>query len=196
VTKDITLIVGLGNPGQQYLFTRHNIGFWVMDYLAEDLGLSWQEKSRFGSLWAEGQYKGKKLYLVKPKTYMNRSGLAVSKIMSWYKMTPNQVLIVYDDMDLPFGQIRIRKKGGDGGHRGLRSILEEVNTGDIARVRLGVGAPPPYMDPADFVLQSLSHDELLGVREMCLVAKDAVFCALTDGLETAMNQYNKTINGE
>ena len=141
-------IVGLGNPGEQYEHTRHNAGFDVISIIAAKLNTP-IKKMKFKALVGETSLNGEKLALIKPQTFMNLSGQTVSEALNWYKIPPENMLLLVDDIDLPFGQVRIRPKGGPGTHNGLRSIVQYTGTGDFPRVRLGMGAPPPQWDLAD-----------------------------------------------
>ena len=144
-------IVGLGNPGEKYAHTRHNAGFDVIDILSQKLDIP-VKKLKCQGMIGEGVAGGQKIALIKPQTFMNLSGLTVSEALNWYKLKPEEMLLIVDDIDLPFGQVRIRAKGGPGTHNGLRHIVQCTGSGDFPRVRVGMGAPPPQWDLADWVL--------------------------------------------
>ena len=173
-------VVGLGNPGSKYELTRHNLGYMVVDAYARELGLSWR-KSKKPALVASGPG----VILVKPLTYMNNSGLAVGPIMQEHKLAPQDVLIIYDDVDLPLGTLRIRRKGSPGTHNGMRSITELLGM-ELMRLRLGMGPPPPHLELAHFVLTSFRPEEIPLVRTMVSQAVEAVDVWVQDGVEKAM----------
>lgn len=184
------IIVGLGNPGSRYELTRHNVGFLVIDRLAEMSGARMMNK-RAQALTGEAVIGQTRVLLVKPQTYMNLSGLAVRSLMDWYKLSPAEVIVVYDDLDLPPGRLRIRADGGAAGHRGMTSVIQKLGTEEIARVRVGIGRPAPHLEAADYVLSSLQSEEMLLLRNTVDRAADAVACLVQDGIEKCMNQYNK-----
>ena len=183
------LIVGLGNPGREYRENRHNVGFMLVDRLCAALGTK-IGKVQSKALMGSGQLDGKKVILAKPQTYMNLSGQAVSGLMRFYKIPTENLLVAYDDLDLPLGTIRIRPSGGSAGQKGLGSIIEQMGTNDVSRMRIGIGRPPGQMDAADYVLQNFSSQE----REVLELTLDKAVKAaqvfIEKGLETAMNQYN------
>ena len=185
----VYIIVGLGNPGPQYERNRHNLGFQVLDVLARRHGLSFN-RAHYKSLVAEGRIASKPVVLVKPMTYMNLSGEAVGPLVRVYAVPLERLLVVYDDMDLPLGKLRLRPKGGSGGHRGLESVIRALKTDEIPRLRVGIGRPPPYLSPTNYVLQDFSpeeEEELAVVREE---AADAIEVWLTEGLQAAMDRFN------
>ena len=185
------VIVGLGNPGEQYEHTRHNAGFDVMSILAAKLNTP-IKKMKFQGLIGETLLGGEKLVLIKPQTFMNLSGTTVSEALNWYKIEPEEMLLIVDDIDLPFGQVRIRPKGGPGTHNGLRHIVQCTGTGDFPRVRVGMGAPPPQWDLADWVLSKFQTEEERKIAfDAYMTAADAALCWAEHGIETAMNRYNK-----
>jgi PTH1 family peptidyl-tRNA hydrolase len=193
--KDMTeryLIVGLGNPGTEYHSTRHNVGFRCADALAEAHGLAFDPKKKSKARIAEGVIGGKRVLVVKPQTYMNLSGSSVQGLAAFYKITADRIIVVFDDLDLPLGMLRIRPTGGSGGHKGLTDIIQRLGTQDFPRIRFGIGRPPGRMDPAAYVLQGFSPDELPVVEQTVARALKAVETWLTDGIETAMNRYNGT----
>ena len=184
-------IVGLGNPGEKYEHTRHNVGYDVISIIAAKLDTP-IKKLKFQGTIGETIYKGEKLVLIKPQTYMNLSGLTVQEAMSWYKLEPKDVLILVDDIDLPFGQVRVRAKGGPGTHNGLRHIVQCTATGDFPRVRVGMGAPPPQWDLADWVLSKFQTEEERKIAyDAYLTAADAALCWAENGIDVAMNRFNK-----
>jgi PTH1 family peptidyl-tRNA hydrolase len=183
------LIIGLGNPGTQYERTRHNVGFHVVDTLATKYSLRWERRNR--ALLASGTIGAEKIVLVKPITFMNNSGEAVGELVHWHKVQPEEILVVYDDLDLPVGQIRLRPKGSAGGHNGLNSIIHHLHTDGFPRLRVGIGRPTNrHMDTVDYVLGTASGDEgiLLATAESNAV--DAVPLILQQGVGAAMNILN------
>jgi PTH1 family peptidyl-tRNA hydrolase len=193
--KDMTeryLIVGLGNPGPEYHNTRHNVGFRCADALAEAHGLAFDPRKKSKSRIADGVVSGKRVLVVKPQTYMNLSGSSVQGLAAFYKITPDRMIVIFDDLDLPLGTLRIRPTGGSGGHKGLTDIIRRLGTQDFARIRFGIGRPPGRMDPAAYVLQGFSSDELPVVEQTVARALKAVETWLTDGIDTAMNRFNGT----
>ena len=185
------LIVGLGNPGREYAMTRHNVGFITVERLAEKLGVTVTEK-RFSALIGQGQINGEKVILAKPQTYMNLSGEAVSAMLNWYKLDVADLLVIYDDMDLPCGQLRLRPGGGTGGHRGMESIIITIGEDSFPRLRVGIGKPAlARFATADFVLGRISEDEADLLREAIDLAVEAIGCIVREGINQAMNQYNR-----
>ena len=188
------LIVGLGNPGKEYASTRHNIGFAVLDRLAEKLNCSFRSKWRFSAKIAEAAVGDTgKVVLAEPQTYMNRSGAAVQTLLNWLKVEPGQLLVVVDDADLPLGQIRLRLAGGSGGHNGLRSIIETLGGNEeFARLRVGIGRSAPLgTDISGHVLGRFAAPEQELAEQAVAVAAEAVECCLREGLTEAMNQFNR-----
>ena len=186
------LLVGLGNPGRQYRNNRHNIGFMLIDRLAERLKVSFS-RVESKALVTKATYQDQRLILAKPQTYMNLSGQSVGALLRYYKIPLVNLLVAYDEVDLPLGTIRIRPSGGSAGHRGMKSIFERLGTQDFPRLRLGVGRPPGRMDAASYVLQDFSNDESEIVSTLLEQGVDAILVYIHDGLETAMNQYNGTL---
>jgi PTH1 family peptidyl-tRNA hydrolase len=185
----VKIVVGLGNPGREYSATRHNVGFMAVDELAARWSVAnWREK--FGALVAE--HRGEEtVLLVKPQTYMNLSGQAVSALVRWHKLDAADIVVIYDDIDLPPGRLRLRPAGGAGGHRGIESLLAHLGKDTFARVRIGVGRPPEYMETADYVLGRFSVEEQPLMAETVKRAAAAVEAVLKDGLAKAANEYNK-----
>ncbi|HXG53362.1 MAG TPA: aminoacyl-tRNA hydrolase [candidate division Zixibacteria bacterium] len=184
------LVVGLGNPGKKYERTRHNLGFVVVELVAERRGARLRSR-RCDSLVGEAVFDGERVLLAKPQTYMNRSGAAVRALLKECGATPQDLIVVYDDLDLPFGRIRIRPGGSAGGHRGVQSILDELAGASFYRVRLGIGRPPEGVDPTDYVLEPFTPEEASRLGEFAGRAADAVACLLLEGPERAMGQFNR-----
>ncbi|MBI1862436.1 MAG: aminoacyl-tRNA hydrolase [Deltaproteobacteria bacterium] len=180
------VLVGLGNPGPKYAKTRHNIGFEVIDILAKRLGVS-AFQSKFQSHLADATAAGIRVLLVKPQTFMNISGQAVREVTSFYKLEPEKVIVIYDDLDLPATELRIRKFGGPGGHNGVTSIIESLGSDRFPRVRIGIGRGS---EAADHVLSEFSKAERAQFDEAITRAADAVESILKDGIDKAMNQFN------
>lgn len=189
MTENSYLIIGLGNPGREYRDNRHNAGFMVIDRLVIRLnarGMKLQSKAIITSTL----YEDKKLIFAKPQTYMNLSGQSVQGLANFYKLSLDNLLVIYDDLDLPFGTIRLRPGGGPGGQKGIASAIERLGTKDFARLRIGIGRPAGRMEPADFVLQDFSRDEMKNLSEILDRASDAVLSFVLDGLDNAMNKFN------
>ncbi|ACK67616.1 Aminoacyl-tRNA hydrolase [Rippkaea orientalis PCC 8801] len=185
------LIIGLGNPEVKYDKTRHNIGFEVIDALAETWQLSLKENRRFQGLFAEGMARGNhKIYLLKPLTYMNRSGQSVRAVSDWYKLYPNSMLVIYDDMDLPVGRMRMRLEGSAGGHNGMKSIISHVGSQDFPRLRLGIGKSNQSKETISHVLGKFAPQEQEIIAKVLSLAVDAVEMSLKEGVAKAMSLYN------
>ena len=183
------VIVGLGNPGREYAQTKHNVGFMLVDALADKLGISnWQEK--FDALIAEGRLGTEKILLVKPQTYMNDSGRAVGPLMNWYKLSPEDLIVAHDDMDIPAGTIRIRKKGSAGGHNGIKSVLAHLGDEHFSRVRIGIGRPLPGWTVINHVLAPFQEEDVPKIKEAIQYLLPAVECIVTEDTDKAMNLYN------
>ena len=185
--QPIRMLVGLGNPGKEYENTRHNIGWRVLDAFAVKHGLKF-DKRQARSIVAQGQVYGRSLVLCKPLTYMNNSGEAVSALSRFYKIAPTEILIIYDDMDLPLGKLRLREGGSAGGHNGMRSIIQYLNTTAFPRLRVGIGRPEHQA--ISHVLSRFTKDEIPVVMAAVERAVDALDVALTEGITPAMNQFN------
>jgi PTH1 family peptidyl-tRNA hydrolase len=184
------LIIGLGNPEPKYDRTRHNIGFEAVDALARDWGLSWQENKRFQGLIAEKTgSKGEKLHLLKPLTYMNRSGQAARAMLDWYKLPAESILVIYDDMDLPVGRLRIRLSGSAGGHNGMKSLIAHVGTEKFARLRIGIGKGRET-ETISHVLGRFTRDENEVMEKVLDLTRKAIERSLQEGLSKAMSLYN------
>lgn len=184
------LVVGLGNPGRKYAPTRHNLGFLVVDHLAGQNDLSIKKKTcdaLIAAWWADGE----RVVLAKPQTFMNRSGEVVQALMAELRVSAADLVVICDDLDLPFGRIRIRPKGSAGGHRGLLSITEQLAGVSFTRIRIGIGRPPEGVDSADYVLQPFTPEEKAGLDEVINRAAAAVVSVLCDGARRAMDRYNR-----
>jgi peptidyl-tRNA hydrolase, PTH1 family len=189
MADDRWLIVGLGNPGPEYAGNRHNVGFMCADLLASQLGTTFK-RDRSRAMAASGRLRGVPVTLAKPLSFMNLSGRAVSSLRAFYKLPTEQIVVLHDELDLPFGTIRLKLGGGDNGHNGLRSVTAALGTRDYHRVRIGIGRPPGRMDPADFVLRNFSAAERKELPEILGRSADAVETLLTRGLAVAQNQFN------
>ena len=184
------LVVGLGNPGPTYASTRHNIGAMVIDELvAQNSGKLTRHKRALAEV-CETRINGIQTILVKPLSYMNESGGPVKALASFYKVAPEQILVLHDELDIPLAAIRVKFGGGDNGHNGLKSIRSAFNTGEWHRIRLGIGRPPGQQDPADFVLRNFASTESTQVAELKAQGGEAVSCLITQGLVAAQNAYN------
>ncbi len=183
------VIVGLGNPGPQYAETRHNIGFLLVDLLAEVYEL--QFRAKFQGLWTEGNVEGERILLLKPQTFMNLSGRSVRELTNFYKILGSDLLIVHDDMDLSLGKIRLRDQGSAGGHNGIKSILAELGTERFWRLKLGVGRPPKEYDPAHYVLSPFADDETTQLDEVLGRAEKATNLWIKGESDRAMNLYHR-----
>lgn len=183
------IIAGLGNPGSEYEKTKHNVGFMFVDALAEKLGVTdWKDK--FDAKIGEARIGVEKVLLVKPQTYMNESGQAIGPLMNFYKLDVEDLIVVHDDMDIPAGTIRIRKKGSAGGHNGIKSVLAHVGDEHFARVRIGIGRPLPGWTVVNHVLAPFVPEDVTKIEEAIKYLVPAVECIVTDDVDKAMNQYN------
>ncbi len=186
------LVVGLGNPGERYAQTRHNIGFQVVAHLARAHGLEFRGKRAHARV-AEGTIAGQRVALAKPVTYMNRSGQAVTGLSHWYKVNVEQeLLVVYDEMDLPFGKVRLRQQGSAGTHNGMKSIVGQLGHQRFPRLRVGIDKPPPAWDSAAYVLGRFSKEEQAALPDLYQHVAEVVETVLREGIITAMNRYNGT----
>lgn len=181
-------IIGLGNPGTEYEHTRHNIGFTVVEAIAEHTKASFSTRGQ--SLIAEGRWRGRSLGLAKPQTFMNRSGLAVEEIVRRNKLAPRDILVIVDDIHLPFGKIRVRERGGTGGHNGLEDIGDWLDSDEWPRLRFGVGNDFERGRQADYVLQPFAEDEQEMLAKLVTHCRDAALTFVHDGITTAMNRFN------
>jgi PTH1 family peptidyl-tRNA hydrolase len=185
------LIVGLGNPGSEYASHRHNIGFRVVEALARAHGLTFRREKGAKAHVASGQIGGREVVLAKPQTFMNLSGQAVGRVHRARKVSPENLLVVYDDLDLPLGRMRLRPEGGSGGHKGMRSIIDSLGTQAFPRLRVGIDRPPGRMDPAEYVLQPFAEEEQPLLPELLERAAAAIECWLTEGIVAAMDRFNR-----
>jgi len=183
------LIVGLGNPGREYRDSRHNIGFMVADNLTQkfDVAFSRRQADALVTDWKSGD---EKIIFAKPQTYMNLSGRSVSTLLRYYRIDFARCLIIYDDLDLPLGSVRIRSEGGSGGHKGMKSIIEVLATSEVPRMRLGIGRPAGSTDPAEFVLDAFSENEVEIVNITLSRATDCAVTFIREGIDAAMNHCN------
>lgn len=184
------LIVGLGNPGKRYERTRHNIGFVVLDQLATQYRIALNQTA-CGALIGEGTIEGEVVVLAKPQTFMNRSGEAVACLVREHGIQTAAIVVINDDLDLPFGRIRIRPSGSPGGHRGLLSIAESLGGAPFSRVRVGIGRPPEGVEPADYVLEPFAAAEKEQLNDCAQRAAQSVACLMRDGIDRAMAIYNR-----
>ena len=184
------LIVGLGNPGREYERSRHNCGFRALDLIAESLGCK-TDKLKFQGLYCQTTYNGKKLFLLKPQTYMNLSGRSVLQLSAYFNIPPQRIIVLFDDISLPPGRLRIRADGSAGGHNGIKSIIQEVGSQDFPRVKIGVGAKPnPEYDLADWVLSTFSTQEEKALSVSLKNAADAALAIIDHGVPEAANKFN------
>ena len=184
---DPLLVVGLGNPGPNYAKTRHNVGFMVADILADRLGDGFKVHKKSGAEVATGRLAGRSVVLAKPRVYMNESGRQVGPLAKFYSVSPADIVVIHDELDIDFGRIRLKRGGGEGGHNGLRSVASALGTKDFQRVRIGIGRPPGRQDPAAYVLQPFSTGERDEVPTVCEQAADATELLIAEGLEPAQN---------
>lgn len=187
------VVVGLGNPGKDYTSTRHNVGFNTLDLLAKRNNIN-LNKIKFKSVYGEGFINTKKVMLVKPQTYMNNSGITVREIVNFYKLPIENVIVIVDDIDIGFADIRIKPKGSAGSHNGLKSIIYHLQEDHFPRVKIGIGKKHPQQDLADFVLGRFSKEETIEIDHSILNASEAVEVIITEGIESAMNKFNKKID--
>ncbi|MBR2743654.1 MAG: aminoacyl-tRNA hydrolase [Clostridia bacterium] len=184
------IIAGLGNPGPKYAFTRHNAGFLLIDYISQKHGIA-VDKLKFKSLMGQGMIAGEKVILLKPQTFMNLSGEAVAAALDFYKLTTDDLIVVYDDITIPTGRMRIRPKGSDGGHNGIKSIIYLTGSDEFDRIKLGCGAPRHEdFDMVDFVLSSFSDDEKKTLFKVIENASDALSLLIRGERREAQNKYN------
>ena len=186
-------MVGLGNPGLKYEFNRHNIGFRIVDSLARNIEIEFKKVKSYYSLISRGMINNHKVMLVKPQTFMNLSGRAVSKVVSYYKIPLQGLLIVYDDLNLELGQVRIRKKGSAGGHKGIESIIQYLGSEDIPRLRIGIGNSSANFnfDYVSYVLSNFNDDEKDKIKEVIQLSTKVIKTVIEDGFEKAMRKYNR-----
>lgn len=189
------LIVGLGNPGPKYHNNRHNVGFMIADALGDRANIPIR-RFEFRALIGKGDFADERLILAKPQTYMNNSGQAVSALVNFYKIPTEKILVIHDDLDLPFGTLRMRPKGGAGGQRGVGSIIAKLNTIDFARLRVGIGRPLGRMDPSDYVLHDFDPPEEEMLPEILDTAVKAIRLFIKEDIEQAMNKFNGPVIDE
>ncbi|MFH1390334.1 MAG: aminoacyl-tRNA hydrolase [Candidatus Margulisiibacteriota bacterium] len=183
------LIVGLGNPGEEYARTRHNLGFMVVEEIAARLKIS-SFKTKHRSFVADGQIGDHKVVLVQPQTYMNNSGQAAQELLAWHKIPPTRMIVIYDDVDLEAGMVRVRESGSAGGHHGIESVMSSLNSGSFIRVRVGIGRPTISGDVASYVLGQITKDQQELLALAVEAAADAVFEIISHGPASAMNKFN------
>ena len=183
------LIVGLGNPEEEYSKTRHNMGFNAINKIAEQYGLK-INKNKFQGLYESAIIEGQKVILIKPQTYMNLSGECVKQFVDFYKIQKEEILVIYDDMDIEPGKIKIRKKGGPGGHNGMKSIIKMLGTEELSRIRVGIGRPEHNGDEINYVIGAIPEEEIPKLNEGVENAKEAVIEVLKNGIDSAMNKLN------
>jgi PTH1 family peptidyl-tRNA hydrolase len=188
--QDLTyLLVGLGNPGKEHRRNRHNAGFMLMDLLAAELGLTFRRRKSL-ALITDGRLMDRKVILAKPQTYMNLSGRSVGPLMRFYRIPLSNLLIAYDELDLPPGSIRLLPGGGSAGHKGMRSIIEHLATQDFPRLRIGIGRPPGRMDPSDYVLQDFSSEERISLEVTLKRAAECLRLFISEDIQAAMTCCN------
>ena len=183
------LILGLGNPGRRYQFTRHNIGFMVLEKIAAQWEVDLKQKS-FDALWNRGKIAGINVLLALPQTYMNLSGNAARKLLAYFKMDISNLIVIHDDLDLPFGKLRLKTGGGDAGHKGLKSITTCLGSADFMRVRMGIGKPSDKSRVEDYVLERFGSEEAAMLQQIIQLASDAATEIVLSGMQTAMVKYH------
>jgi len=189
------IIVGLGNPTKEYQATRHNIGWDAITRLSDDFNIPLNSK-KHKAICGSGIIEGEKVLLAQPQTYMNLSGECVRELVDYYKITLDQLIVIYDDINLEPGQLRIRKKGSAGGQKGMKSIIEHLGTDEFARIRIGIGDKPPGWDLADYVLSRFTAEEQPVIRQALKNASDACRMIISSGIDAAMNKYNKRMGSD
>jgi len=187
--RHIRLVAGLGNPGDAYAETRHNIGFMAADAIAETFSISF-EKKKFDTVFGRGRIRGTEIILVKPMAFMNLSGGPVRRIADYFRISGRDMIVLCDDMDLAFGRIKIKEKGGDGGHKGLRSLIGAFGGGEFIRLRMGVGRPDTGSNAANYVLGRFGSDEKKNLDQIIGRSRDAVATILCKGAREGMNRFN------
>ena len=183
------LIVGLGNPGNMYMHTRHNLGFICLDKLAEQYRIE-IKKEKFDGICGEGMIENEKVILLKPQTYMNLSGESIIQFVNFYKLDLNNIIVIYDDIDIEIGKFKIRKKGSGGTHNGMKSVIANLKSQDFARIRVGAGKPEENMDLATFVLKTLNEEEINTFGKVSDNVADAIKIIISKDIDAAMNKYN------
>ena len=187
------LMIGLGNPGSRYARTRHNIGFMVLEKIAAQWKISLTQKS-FDALWNRGKINNVSVLLAMPQTYMNLSGKSVGRLMAYYKVDIDHVIVIHDDLDLPFGTIRLKKGGGDAGHKGLKSVITALGSADFLRIRMGIGKPADRTPVEDYVLQKFHADESAVLQQIIQSAAKAAADIVQSGMQQAMAKYHTKNN--
>ena len=187
---NLKLIVGLGNPSEKYEQTRHNVGFDVVDLFCHELGVQPNFRRDFHSLVLEGHLESQKVILAKPQTYMNLSGTAVHAIVSYYDIPLEDIIVIYDDLNLELGLIRVRRGGSAGGHKGVKSIIESLGSEAFPRIRIGIGQPPQNMEIIDFVLSRFTKEEREEIEKVEQIAIEAIKVMIFEGIDNAMNKFN------
>ncbi|MDP4093798.1 MAG: aminoacyl-tRNA hydrolase [Bacillota bacterium] len=187
--EELFVIAGLGNPGLKYSNTRHNVGFDTVDLLAYKNNIK-VSKVKHKALIGDGEIGGRRILLVKPQTFMNLSGESIREIMEWYKVPGSRLIIIYDDIDLPLGKVRIRPKGSSGTHNGMKSILYQIQTDDFPRIRIGIGKPSENWDLADYVLGRFNEEDRKLINNSIVLAADAATEIVKSGINNAMNTFN------
>ena len=182
------LIVGLGNPGSKYQWTRHNAGFMVLDRFSRDAGIPMTRKL-FSGLFGEGNFQGVRLLLLKPQSFMNLSGRSVATALNFYKISIQDLIVIHDDIDIPFGRVKLKEEGGHAGHNGLRSLMQELGSGSFLRLRIGISRPP-HDDTADYVLSNFSDDELKNLPRILDGVVALLKMVIEEGVSEAMNAYH------
>jgi PTH1 family peptidyl-tRNA hydrolase len=191
--RPVKIIAGLGNPGARYQWTRHNAGFQALDRLAESKQILVSTR-RFKSVYGRGRIGPQEVLLVKPSTFMNLSGEAVKRVVDFFCISLEDLIVVHDDLDLPLGKLRFKQRGGDGGHQGIRSIIESLGSSTFLRLKIGIDRPPEGVDPADYVLQPLSPSERLEFNHAISWAAESLEVLLLEGLPTVMNRFQRRIS--
>jgi PTH1 family peptidyl-tRNA hydrolase len=186
----VYLVVGLGNPGEEYATTRHNLGFMVVEQLCRSLGVE-TLKPKFSSFLTTLEFGGRKVILAMPQTFMNRSGEAVAAILSWHKIDPKHLILVYDDVDLEVGEVKIREKGGSAGHKGVQSVITSLGTSEFIRVRVGIGRETADADITDYVLSKIPPSHMDKIEMAIDLAAQAVLAVIKGGVETAAQELNR-----
>ncbi|MGI6777323.1 MAG: aminoacyl-tRNA hydrolase [Acetivibrionales bacterium] len=189
---NVFIVAGLGNPGSRFENTRHNVGFETVDVLAEKYGIN-IKKLKHKALIGDGRIGADKVILVKPQTYMNLSGDSIREIIEWYKTPVENLIIIYDDIDLPLGKLRIRPKGSSGTHNGMKSVIYQLQSDEFPRVRIGIGSPPENYDMVDYVIGRFTDEERNTIDKMVKLAAEAVEEIIKAGIDPAMNKYNRSI---
>ncbi|HZG79349.1 MAG TPA: aminoacyl-tRNA hydrolase [Brevibacillus sp.] len=183
------VVIGLGNPGKKYEDTRHNAGFMAIDKISENWGIP-VSSNKFRALIGEGRAQGEKVLLVKPQTYMNLSGESIAEILRFYKLTPEDLVVIFDDLDLPTGQLRLREKGSAGGHNGIKSMIQHLGTQEFKRIKVGIGRPEPGRSVSDYVLQAFPSGERKEIDEAVSRAADAADMWVREPFLKVMNHFN------